>query len=238
MFSSFKQYMTLNRNDLFLPPVFMSFGFLFGQLLLAIAISLDGPSEWFPIASLMVALCGAVSIFFIGGNGFVQGYRHALIMSRCRKPTLAAGTLFIALSCLLMAALAILFLGLDLLIARLFYRVPDLMALEVAESIFRAPWVLLPAVPSLTCSALLVGAINTRISRKTATLLYVLLICSSNLITPISTAITERPDGLPARIFRALADLPPVFWIAAVILLLGLFLWIALRMLYTLRADI
>ena len=237
MLTAFKQHFTLNKNDFLVLPAFMAGGFLFGQLLLAIAISIDGPAEWFPAATLMAALCGIVAMLLIGGIGFAQSYRTALVMSRCRKPMLGAGFLHDLLLGALLASLTVPFMGLDLLIARL-YRVPDQAAVEALRSILRAPWVLLLAAPPLACSALFTGAVQSRVSRKVAVLLYVLFLCSINLVSPIVTAIEERPEGLIARLFRVLAGLPPVFWVAAVIALLGLMLWAAMRMLYTLRAEV
>jgi len=237
MLTAFKQHFTLNRNDFLVLPAFMAGGFLFGQLLLAIALSIEGPAEWFPIASLMTVISGIVAVLLMGGVGFAHSYRTALVMSRCRKPMLGAGFLHDLLLGILLAILTVPFMGLDLLIARL-YRVPDQAALDVLRSLLRAPWVLLLAAPPLACSALFTGAVQSRVSRKVAVLLYILFLSSINLISPIITAVEEQPESLIARIFRMLAELPPVFWIAAVIALLGLMLWAAMRMLYTLRAEV
>ena len=238
MLTAFKQYQKVNWKDILYIPAIMGGSFLFGQFLLALVMASEGPQEWFPIASLFAALIGIVMLIFLNGIGFSQGYRLALTMSRRRKPLLGVAVLNGLLYGTATVALMIPLLGLDLLIARFGYRVPEQAALAFLRQLLRSPWILLAAVPPLTCSSIFVGAIHSRLNPKVSVLLFVFFTCSVNLISPTMEHIAEHPDSPISRIFRLLASVPPAAWIAAAVLLLLGMLWAGLRMLYKLRAEI
>lgn len=213
-----------------IPPA----GFLLGQLILFLALRLMGdPSDgWFPISTLMALIIGMIGSTCAAAAFFLLRYQMALSMGRTRRPQIAAEVLF-SLGRSAGVTLEVWLLSLlDEALQGLLY---PTQPVELSPAVFLQLPVIAACLLLPTVCTLLIAGILGRFGKKAGAVLYFtfLALCffGPRLIGHI------QPDSLADRIFSAVFGIPPLAMIAVCVLLLALLVWVAIRMLLTMRVT-
>lgn len=213
-----------------IPPV----GFLLGQLILFLVLRFSGdPSDgWFPVSTLLALVIGVICVAAFGSFSFLSRYQMALSMGRTRKPQIVAEVLF-SLGRSAAVTLEVWLLSLlDKALQGLLY---PTQPVELSPAAFLQLPVIAACLLLPTVCTLLIAGILGRFGKKAGAVLYFtfLALCffGPRLIGHI------QPDSLADRIFSAVFGIPPLAMIAVCVLLLALLVWVAIRMLLTMRVT-
>lgn len=239
MFHALKTDLRLYGKDNWIFAVFLSGGFLFGQILLFIVLRVAGEEGWFPMSTLMAAVCGIIATIISDGFGFRNRYMVALSMGQRRKPLLAVQFIESTARSIIILLLVALLARLDVLLCRLLYAASDADE-ELAAFVFTyvtSKHLLFGALP-VAIFSFSIAAIYGKFGKKGGTVLYFAFICLCIGLPRVFDLMERYPKSTAGKILAALGNLPPLVWIAFAAALLIIMLAVSVRILLRIRVEL
>lgn len=215
-------------------PLVMLGAYVFGLVLLFIVLRFDSDPEptFFPMGTIMAAMCGLIWAVIYSGLNLGIEYNMAVSMSCLRAPKLVSQVVMLLVNSVVRIIMLWLLLGLDGLIHRLRYA--DYPPEFDFYAIFTPATVIAYIAVSIV-AALFIAGVKNRFGRKGLLVMYFVFF-GSCIILPNAISNIVSGEGylytrvLPPLISAVSAFMTPVLWIILAAVLCAVLIFVSVRM--------